>query len=54
MTIDDKNYCDECKKCVDEDDHYDCIWIAKDGREYCNYCYRFVFYPKWYGFPGEK
>ncbi len=51
MKLDGKNYCSECKKRVKDDDDSDCIWIAKDGREYCDLCYRFVFYPRYYGFP---
>ena len=51
MKLDGKQYCDECKHCVDEENINDCLWLAKDGREYCDSCYRFVFYPKWYGFP---
>lgn len=51
MKLDKKQFCDECKQCMDEDNINDCLWLAKDGREYCDSCYRFVFYPKWYGFP---
>jgi len=53
MNIDNKEYCDECKKEIIENDdgsHNDCLWSAKDGREYCDHCYSEVFYPKWYGF----
>ncbi len=45
MEIDNKYYCDECKK-----ENKDFLWQAKDGREYCDSCYDKVFYPKWYGF----
>jgi hypothetical protein len=37
--------CEACKKeLVDE-----IIWLAKDGKQYCDYCYDNVFYPKYYG-----
>tara|TARA_R100000900_G_scaffold111371_1_gene86944 strand:+ start:643 stop:882 length:240 start_codon:yes stop_codon:yes gene_type:complete len=45
MNLNNKNYCDECKKEIieNEDGSYDdCLWVAKDGREYCNYCYQSV------------
>ena len=41
MNINDKDYCDQCKKEVPTG-----IWWAKDGHEYCNACYRQK-YPKW-------
>lgn len=45
MKLNEDFYCDQCKKkCTDEG-----LWVAKDGHEYCDYCYRFVFYPKFYG-----
>ena len=50
MKINNQDYCDECKRTIDQDDIHDCIWVAKDGREYCDHCYDQVFYPKYYGF----
>ena len=38
--------CEACKKeLVDE-----IIWLAKDGKQYCDHCYDNVFYPEYYGF----
>ena len=53
MELNGKQFCDECKKEIieNEDGSYnDCLWLAKDGRQYCDYCYSEVFYPKYYGF----
>ena len=50
MIINKQTYCDECKRKIDENDDHDYIWLAKDGREYCDVCYDKVFYPKWFGF----
>ena len=42
MKLNGKQFCDECKKEIieNEDGSYnDCLWLAKDGREYCDTCY---------------
>jgi hypothetical protein len=40
-----QNSCGACEKeLVDQ-----IVWWAKDGKQYCDYCYENVFYPKYYG-----
>ncbi len=41
---------DQCEACEKELGTDDIIWWAKDGKDYCDYCYDHVFYPEYYGF----
>jgi|TARA_R110001583_G_C5344592_1_gene379872 hypothetical protein len=41
--------CDECETLFGEDGY----WTAKDDKNYCDYCYSHVFYPKYYGFTRD-
>lgn len=41
--------CDECGTLSGIDGY----WLARDGKNYCNYCYSHVFYPKYYGFSKD-
>ena len=37
----------KCNACKQEVDY---LWLAKDGKDYCNHCYDTIFYPAYYGF----
>ena len=49
MKEEDITPCDECGTLSGEDGY----WLARDGKNYCNYCYGHVFYAKYYGFTKD-